>query len=191
MCISVTKSGEHNTKFALPSMGLFFDLPWIIWQFPALVAKYGYRPVPLDAQRKRTLDIAHARYLSPTQFTDEESDAYSTLLLTAFCLSAEIDMSTCKLNHWTGHSPHATFMNLAESFCFNDKVCKSFPRHSQGTRDTYVTRPTCENQLTFRTFLINAFRAITGGVVPDIEGTSFITSARTKDNSLWFGHSAI
>ena len=112
-------------------------------------------------------------------------------MLSAFRLSAGISEADRIAVHVTGHSPHAVMLATAEAFRHRNDVRKAAARHSLGTQDTYVKRASCENQLTIRSFIMSAFLRVTGGVVPEVPGSAFISNACTKDLLHLYGTSAV
>ena len=189
MNIRVTKSGVHNTKFALPAHGFFYKLPWLQGDYQQLVSQFGHLPTPFDSSGKLTLDIARCASLSSKQLTSEQH--FTDIVLSAFRLSAGISEADRIAVHVTGHSPHAVMLATAEAFRHRNDVRKAAARHSLGTQDTYVKRASCENQLTIRSFIMSAFLQVTGGVVPEVPGSAFISNACTKELLHLYGTSAV
>ena len=189
MNIRVTKSGVHNTKFALPAHGFFCQLPWLQGDYQQLVSRFGHLPTPLDSSGKLTLDIARCASLSSKQLKSEQQ--FTDIVLSAFRLSASVSESERIAARVTGHSPHAVMLATAEAFRYRNDVRKAAARHSLGTQDTYVKRASCENQLTIRSFIMTAFMQVTGGSVPEVAGSAFISNACTKDLLHLYGTSAV
>ena len=171
MCeISVTKSGERASKFALPAFGFLGDIQW----YPEFIARWEQlsvpMPAPVNANGKR-VSLRTAVRLDPVNLDTNQLRAivYEVYDLAGVPEDLRTEMGL------TAHAPHGQFDAIATALIWPEQFRKELGRWStrpDGARGRlrgqstpihaiYATRPACENQLHLRSLILKAMQSLT------------------------------